>query len=579
MQETTFSIGNYSPSIQELCRYETAWNFSSDEVSPEEFESLHKLQNTNFAEKFSITEDDLPALLEIAEFVGRESAFFPRGCEFAPFMVWETLKYFPAEQTLPAMIEILNHIRWDDEYAAHNGIVFYRIFAAAAAQNPPYAVPLLMTAVQESQRHDMTRLTLLKALNTVTASFAEYAPQRQAILFNELKELRIGYGNWYAGIVSAALTSAGTDLPPEFIGTIKRACLEGYVNLVRIEAAAKYKLREITGLDFEVNADLLPLYKEFVAADWVMRAFRVFQPPLPKQVINQTRKHWDRMIPVFIESMRNATACGRFDVPDYCSSALLAAYFFAEFKTKEALPVILDSLSLTNEQLYDYLYGDALGEELPCLVYHIIGNDFNFYQQTLCDMSTPVGVLDCLRESLKYLVADRSVSEEDYVTLLHKCLTAALQVPQKEASLFVSCLVCDACDTAKPEFIPLVREAFSKKFVVDRFIDPEEAEDILNGKTRKQRPFRQTLPNPKEFTDAAAALSQWECYQHKTVRKLPPQHSAPEKPIPMPWDNNDDNDDDDGLPLPSSSYQNAGRNEPCPCGSGKKYKVCCMKKR
>jgi preprotein translocase subunit SecA len=27
------------------------------------------------------------------------------------------------------------------------------------------------------------------------------------------------------------------------------------------------------------------------------------------------------------------------------------------------------------------------------------------------------------------------------------------------------------------------------------------------------------------------------------------------------------------------SHQKTGRNDPCPCGSGKKYKRCCLKKR
>jgi preprotein translocase subunit SecA len=33
----------------------------------------------------------------------------------------------------------------------------------------------------------------------------------------------------------------------------------------------------------------------------------------------------------------------------------------------------------------------------------------------------------------------------------------------------------------------------------------------------------------------------------------------------------------DGQRLPSAREQKVGRNEPCPCGSGKKYKKCCAK--
>ncbi len=41
-------------------------------------------------------------------------------------------------------------------------------------------------------------------------------------------------------------------------------------------------------------------------------------------------------------------------------------------------------------------------------------------------------------------------------------------------------------------------------------------------------------------------------------------------------------EDDPPLPEPPETIRRAeaepGRNDPCPCGSGKKYKQCCMKK-
>jgi len=37
-------------------------------------------------------------------------------------------------------------------------------------------------------------------------------------------------------------------------------------------------------------------------------------------------------------------------------------------------------------------------------------------------------------------------------------------------------------------------------------------------------------------------------------------------------------DDRRDFPLPPSRSERVGRNDPCPCGSGKKYKRCCMRK-
>jgi hypothetical protein len=38
----------------------------------------------------------------------------------------------------------------------------------------------------------------------------------------------------------------------------------------------------------------------------------------------------------------------------------------------------------------------------------------------------------------------------------------------------------------------------------------------------------------------------------------------------------EDTDADDDLPADTRRTRKVGRNEPCPCGSGKKYKKCCM---
>ena len=45
------------------------------------------------------------------------------------------------------------------------------------------------------------------------------------------------------------------------------------------------------------------------------------------------------------------------------------------------------------------------------------------------------------------------------------------------------------------------------------------------------------------------------------------------------WEDSDDSDDvvPDGPRLPLQPVKKAGRNDPCPCGSGKKYKKCCWR--
>ena len=59
----------------------------------------------------------------------------------------------------------------------------------------------------------------------------------------------------------------------------------------------------------------------------------------------------------------------------------------------------------------------------------------------------------------------------------------------------------------------------------------------------------------KPFTDAIGALSKWYGFSEKAVRER--ERGAVNPPYVNP-------------------FRPIGRNDPCPCGSGKKYKKCCL---
>ena len=46
----------------------------------------------------------------------------------------------------------------------------------------------------------------------------------------------------------------------------------------------------------------------------------------------------------------------------------------------------------------------------------------------------------------------------------------------------------------------------------------------------------------------------------------------------MTMDDFGEDEYDDEVLTPLKTDQKIGRNDPCPCDSGKKYKVCCLKK-
>jgi len=66
--------------------------------------------------------------------------------------------------------------------------------------------------------------------------------------------------------------------------------------------------------------------------------------------------------------------------------------------------------------------------------------------------------------------------------------------------------------------------------------------------------------------DTVEEVSSWHGYSEEYLRKLENELAEEEK-FPALWNEPD---------IAFNPYRDVGRNDPCPCGSGKKYKKCCL---
>ena len=129
--------------------------------------------------------------------------------------------------------------------------------------------------------------------------------------------------------------------------------------------------------------------------------------------------------------------------------------------------------------------------------------------------------------------------------------------------------VCAVADLPAPELLEDVRQAYADGFVDTTVADLEGIEHDANAPKPRRRD-RQHL-----ITDAIAEMEWWASFhpEDSWPKKLP-KSEAPVLPSPPPAP---DSDSDDVAAQPFVRESKIGRNDPCPCGSGKKYKKCCGK--
>jgi|GEM_PF-1139515 len=575
MRDKKFPISNFSPTIQEMCRLRYHFRSYGDATEP-----------IDYITRFSLTNDDIPDLLEIAAWLGKEMVIgtSESDCWDAPRHAWEALALFDPIQVVPQMLDFLNRLNWEyaDSDFLQNVLGNLGKRSAKEAQETKNAalntIPLFLVALKERERHSKAHSVLSLAVGYMTHGFPEYHTEFHRFLQDDLAELRIGCREWY---VEAVCDLAFVENPTsELVALLNKACREGYVETWYWKNDG---LKETFGFDFDNDPELLAIYEKSEAAHKILDGFRNCGRTFPHQAVQKARELRDWIIPNLIEVVRDATAYARFHVPNGDGTIQFAVHLLAEFQAKEALPAIFDSLSLSSDDLWDYMYGDGLYEAMPGILNRLIGDDLEFYDQKLRDPQVPEALQHCLSQSLRYLVARKIISIETYGSWLRDYLEIAIQAEKKE---LVTALVCDICVTANPDYIPLVRSAFEKNLVTENMIWLKDAERDL----KTPNPSRMiTFPDPKEdFSDTVKELSSWAWFQEKSYRPTQPKPASP------PVVDVSQGSFDDILYLSSKKpYQVAefnertaehlkatrkvGRNDPCPCGSGKKHKKCCLK--
>ena len=123
-------------------------------------------------------------------------------------------------------------------------------------------------------------------------------------------------------------------------------------------------------------------------------------------------------------------------------------------------------------------------------------------------------------------------------------------------------------DLGLAELAPLVREAFARGFIADEIMSVEDFEaDMKKGcaATQPMEAVSERLRTLAAFDDIAEMMSHWAGFQPvKDRSKVKPAPAAARSFYATEPARN---------PL-----RDVGRNDPCPCGSGKKFKKCCLGK-
>jgi hypothetical protein len=237
---------------------------------------------------------------------------------------------------------------------------------------------------------------------------------------------------------------------------------------------------------------------------------------------------------------------------------LYAMFLLAQFRETRAYPLVVRFASLPGD-LVDSLCGDFVTEDLGQVLASVCGGELAGIQSLIENEATDQWVRGAALSSLVTLVAVGQKSRDEIVGYFARLFRGKLV--RKWSHVWDS-LVSYSSDLYPEELLDDIKRAYKDGLVDPGYIGFDHVKrDLAAGKDRILARLADN-PHRRLVEDTVAEMGWWACFREDRAKNT--AHALPNSKL---------------NPAVSSQIRRAptktGRNEPCPCGSGKKYKKCC----
>ena len=243
---------------------------------------------------------------------------------------------------------------------------------------------------------------------------------------------------------------------------------------------------------------------------------------------------------------------------------VFALYLLAQFREKRAFPAVVKMFSVPGETSYQ-LVGDTVTEGLKRILASVYGGNPAPLYGLIENEAANEYVRDAAINAILVLEHTGQMPRAEVVEYFRSLFQGKLQ---RIPSFVWNGLVCAVADLPALELLEEVRRAYTDGLVDEDVADLEGIERDIAAPQSWRREGHTLI------TDAIDEMEGWVCFHHEDSGPTKPpeaQVPAPAPPPPAPTEY--------VAPKPFLRDQpKIGRNDPCPCGSGKKYKKCCGKK-
>src|SRR5215217_5257102 len=293
-----------------------------------------------------------------------------------------------------------------------------------------------------------------------------------------------------------------------------------------------------------------------------IQAFARAGNDLPQEAAEWSLDHWEDAAPRLLDVLeRFASGADRSD--EAASAIFFVLHLAGEKQDTRAFP-LLCRLALDGEAV-EAVLGDGITITLKQILISTYDGDLDTLKGLIEAAEADEYVRTAALAALAYLTATGRVPREETKAYLLE-LYDTLQ-PQQESFVWSGWVLAIAL-LGLEELSDIVRQAFERGLI----------EPMVMGYDDFRRDLERTLADPERMAgfhydrigpleDAIGELSGWYTFSDAAQQDQDRWATSPE---------------DAGLAFADTPqpfvdpFKGVGRNDPCPCGSGKKFKKCCL---
>ncbi|MGO8697919.1 MAG: DUF1186 domain-containing protein [Limisphaerales bacterium] len=255
---------------------------------------------------------------------------------------------------------------------------------------------------------------------------------------------------------------------------------------------------------------------------------------------------------------------------------LFASYLLAQFRDKRAYRPLTKILAAPGDTA-DKLFGETITERIENILASVYDGDPEPIKRLVEGEEVYEFVRGAAVDTFMVLTNTGQIPRQEVVDYYRELFRGKLR---REYNQVWNALTTAVADLPAPELIEDLRKTFSDDLVDPGYADLEELERDAGVPFEKKEEWKREKLTLL-ISDTVSEMAWWAAFEADRPERSVFGQEPVTPVLPLPPIQRDEQENSDPQAAPSAGIRRSpkiGRNDFCPCGSGKKYKKCCLGK-